>query len=1040
MNRLTKIKILFLFFFCVSFLSYSQTGWKDIRTSKKAYKYFETKNYQKALPLLLRLHDKYPAHSFFNYLTGLCYLNSPAEKIKSVPYLERAIKDSTTMVEAIEAIFYLGQAYHYANRFDDAINMYEHYKNYVPQNKNGIATLKEINRRIEMCNTGKILVAKPTEVIISNLGNKVNSIFPDYAPVISADESMMVFTTRRKENIGNKIDFNGLYYEDIYLSQNTNWQWSEAVSIDSTSIIPNNDTKPVFSLAKRLDPPINTKFHDAAIGLSPSGQKLFIYKRGEIYVSTIKGDKWGRLTKLNTNINYKKNWQPSISISADETTIYFTSDRKGGFGGLDIYKSEKQANGDWGAAINLGDIINTPYDEDSPFIHPDGKTLYFSSKGHNTMGGYDIFESELKNNNWSKPTNIGYPINTSDDDIFYVEAAKGDHAYFASIRNNGYGDMDIYLLLFPGVSIPVTEIKGIVLGGDSLKPISAQIKIIEKIEGKEYNFTNNPENGKYLLILPPNKKYDFIVTAEGYDPYKDEIFIPDQKRFYQLYQEIKFIPVKYKGTPIAEEVVVQNAFFDIEKAILSDSILSKEYNLSNDSLQTEINNKNLNEPIKFESKNDNENDELFSKYINNIPKIIKEESNRTQVYSLATNIEDTISFKQKNQYTYFLPTDSLANILSISNDAVSKLLNRNISETFSLLEMQGTTISKLSFLNETEIENLLNYPEDIRNRIIKLPNESIQKFSTLTPNIANAILTLSDIDLEKLLSLPIPFIELFAMLSDETAKNLIKLPESTITQKLDQFLALDFQSNKKIKDSLLLNNTSIFTVFKDIDKNSTKSTLLPDLYFKVQIAALKNNTDLNEFKGLSEIESQKLTTGLIHYSSGIFTKHNDAVLLKNKIRDMGYSDAFVVAYYKGERIPVKQALSMIDEKTTTTLNDQPEEIELSVTEPNPILQSIVGGLVNPISKIKGLFYTVQVGVYKSPRTAAQLYNISPLYDELIEMGYYRYISGIYANINDALKAKENAIAKGISDAFVVAYYMGKQISLEEAKKRQSNTN
>ena len=944
------------------------------------------------------------------------------------------------MAEAIEAIAYLGQAYQHANRFDDAINMFEHYKKYIPQNKNGLESLKEINRTIEMCKTGKVLVAKPTEVSISNLGNKVNSIYPDYAPVISADESMMVFTTRRKENVGNKIDFNGLYYEDIYLSQNTNWQWSEAVSIDSTSIIPNNDTKPVFSLAKRLDPPINTKFHDAAIGLSPSGQKLFIYKRGEIYISTIKGDKWGRLTKLNTNINYKKNWQPSISISADESTIYFTSDRKGGFGGLDIYKSEKQANGDWGSAVNLGDIINTPYDEDSPFIHPNGKTLYFSSKGHNTMGGYDIFKTEFVNGKWSEPVNIGYPINTSDDDIFYVETAKGDHAYFASIRENGYGDMDIYLLLFPGVSIPVTEIKGIVLAGDSLKPVSAKIKIIEKIEGKEYNFSNNPVNGKYLLILPPNKKYDFIVTAEGYEPYRDEIFIPDQKRFYQLYQEIKFIPVKYKGTPIGVEVVAQNAFFDIEKAVLSDSLLSKELKDNDDSLNTVTTNNNLSEPIKFKSDDEIEKDEIYSKYVNNAPKIISEESNKSQVYSLATNMEDTISFKQINQFNYFLSTDSLANLLNISKEAVSKLLNRNVSETFSLLEMQGTTINKLSFLNEHEIENILNYPEEIRNRIIKLPNESIQKFSTLSPNIANTILALSDSDLAKLLSLPLPFIELFAMLSEETAQNLIKLPESTITQKLDQFLALDFQSNKKIKDSLLFNNTSIFTVFKDIEKNSTKSTQLPELYFKVQIAALKDNTDLKEFKGLSEIESQKLSTGLIHYSSGIYTKHADAVQLKNKIRAMGYSDAFVVAYYKGERIPVKQALSMINEKNTTTSVEQTEELEFTLTEPNFILQSVVGGLVNPISKIKGLFYTVQVGVYKSPRTASQLYNISPLYDELIEMSYYRYISGVYTNINDALRAKDIVVSKGITDAFVVAYYMGKQISLEEAKKRQSNSN
>lgn len=647
----------------------------------EAEKHFNAGKYQIALPLFQKLIKKNPANPRLNFMLGFCYFNSPADKAKSIPFFEKAATDPSSDFY-YDLKYYLSQAYHLANRFDDAIASFQSMKEAIIPNKSGNELLKDINRRIEMCNYGKTLVQNPRKVNIVNLGKLINSEYQDYAPIISADESFMIFTSRRKGSTGGILDENGDYYEDIYSSKSENNKWESPVKIDSLSDLV-SFKKRKWSKAKKLGRAINTDKHDAAIGLSADGQKLFIYRNEDVYISTLTGKNWGVPVKLNSTINTKYK-EPSASLSSDEKTLYFVSDRKGGHGGKDIYKSEKMDNGDWGTAQNMGPTINTIYDEEAPFIQSDGKTLYFSSKGHTSMGGFDIFKSVFEEK-WSSPENIGYPINTSGDDIYYVVSAKGDHAYFSSLRAEGMGDMDIYLLIFEGVNIPLTEVKGLVLAGDSLKPTGAEMVVTDNETNKEIGtFTVNSETGKYLLIFPPGKNYKLVVTVPGFEPHVENVYIPDQKEYYQLYQEIHFQYVKSPtGQAIGQKVNLQNAFFDINKYARSDSAL-------------------------FSTKDTTE--ESFSAYLKFVD---KEKNESKKIDSLIS--QDSSAYSKSDKIAFYNPADSVA--------LFNYLIKSQLRDPVAFLpgkEIIFTSKDSLAFLNEikhpvalnTQKKGVPNTPED----------------------------------------------------------------------------------------------------------------------------------------------------------------------------------------------------------------------------------------------------------------------------------------------------------------------------------------
>ena len=392
---------------------------------KEADAHFKYKDYHNAVPLyqeVLRLRPDHPKRLQLLYRLGYSHLYAAHKNEALAPLLEVY---TTAPAFSKDLLYLLAQAYHYDNQFDSALVFYQKALATLPKQS------KQIQKKMQECQFGKDYLAKPVPARIQNMGSVINSPFPDYVPLISADESVLIFTSRRKgTNGGQKDPQDGLFFEDIYMSLREEGVWT------APSPLPK---------------PINSPSHDACIALSPDGQQLFVYKpgkagMGDIYVSQRKeNNTWTEPLSLGDRINTKHR-EPSASISADGQTLYFSSDRPGGLGGLDIYKSQRLADGTWGAPENLGPSINTEYDEDSPFVQG-MQRLYFSSQGHSSMGGFDIFVSEADaQGQWTAPRNLGYPINTTDDDIYWVVSADGRRGYYASSKKGGFGEKDIYVI------------------------------------------------------------------------------------------------------------------------------------------------------------------------------------------------------------------------------------------------------------------------------------------------------------------------------------------------------------------------------------------------------------------------------------------------------------------------------------------------------------------------------------------------------------------------------------------------------------------
>lgn len=502
-------------------------------------------NYRKSLNLFNRLDSMNTEDdAFFRFRVGLCYLYSNLDQGgQAIGYIEGAVAELQNTEVADYVWFNLGRAYHVSHQFGKAEESYDKVLNMTNIDQ-GIVT--EARRQKEMCASGRSLMAAPRDVIIRNVGGHVNTPYPDYKPVISADESSLVFTSCNTSSTGGKKDKSGQYYEDIYITYRDNYgNW------DTPKKISNN---------------INTDYDEASVGLSVDGRQLIIYRGrkngGELYTSSLEGDNWSEPAKFDENIN-SKGWETSASLSSDGKTMYFSSDRKGSLGGLDIYKSEKQGDGTWGPGINLGPNINTPYDEESPFIHPDNKTLYFSSGGRNSMGGLDIFKSILDDGMWAAPVNMGYPINSSRHDVHFVLTANGKRGYYTSSKAGGVGEEDIYLIDFQGSSVPLILVRGNVIKKTG-PPGKVDIQVISREDNtvQKMIYQPDPVTGKYLMILPPGKAYDMVVEAEDFKPYLLSIDIPEQKEFREFYQQIELEAIPPQGERMYERISIVNAFDD----------------------------------------------------------------------------------------------------------------------------------------------------------------------------------------------------------------------------------------------------------------------------------------------------------------------------------------------------------------------------------------------------------------------------------------------------------------------------------------------
>ncbi|GAC1372785.1 MAG: hypothetical protein NVS3B25_26080 [Hymenobacter sp.] len=532
--------------------------------------------YAQALPHFLAAQQFNPNNAGLNVKIGDCYLSS-ATKTAALPYLQKAARLDATADARTH--YLLARALHLSAKWAEALAEYQRAQPVGSNTRNGDAgavSATDLQRRMQECRNGQQLMAHPVRVFIDNAGPELNSAASDYGPVVSADESTIFITSRRAGSTGGKKDPEGDgYFEDIYQATWLGKAWSRAAN---------------------LGPPVNTDDHNATVGLAPDGQRMLVYagtNGGDLLEANLGGRTWSKPRQMGARINTKSH-ETSASYSPDGRFLYFVSDRpEGGQGGADIYKVEMESRT---PPVNLGPVINTPYGEEGVFMQPDGKTIFFSSEGHNSMGGYDIFKSVFENGRWSEPENLGWPINTPDDDIFFVTSASGRHGYYSSDRPGGLGAKDIYRITFLGPEKPpllseedqllasrlapmkqtvlapavavataqVTILKGTVTDDATQQPLEAAIDLVDNGSGQTIaTFRSNAASGKYLVSLPSGTNYGIVVRQEGYLFHSENFDLPAGAAYAEV---VKDIPLK--RLEVGTTIVLRNIFFDTGKATL----------------------------------------------------------------------------------------------------------------------------------------------------------------------------------------------------------------------------------------------------------------------------------------------------------------------------------------------------------------------------------------------------------------------------------------------------------------------------------------
>ncbi|WP_166648067.1 OmpA family protein [Hymenobacter sp. UV11] len=547
--------------------AHAQSTRKDLQTGNKL---FNQENYRASIPYYERVLAKDPNNATALFRAGVAYLSFDKEKASDYIYKAQKVKPKVSK----DVEYWLGRVDHLNYNFDEAITHYQAYN--ATLKKRNDTRREEVAQLIQHSKNAKILFNSPKDIFVKNLGPTVNTQYSEHSPVISSDDRTLIFTTRANptdipgldSKARNKTAADGEYYEGIV----------ETHRIDS-----DNWEKP-----RSLSAALNSKGHDASDQLFDNDTKLLMYRSdedGDVFVASKQtGGDWGAPTKLNSNINSKA-YEGDAYITPDGLTLYFSTAKYSEDGNLDLYYSTRTAGGDWGTAKSLGSTINTKYDEDSPYISRDGKTLFFSSRGHNTMGDYDIFQSKYDSigHKWGRPENMGYPINTPDADSYYRLAPDGTYAYLSSYRIGGYGEKDIYTISY----IKNITVKGTVFSKrDSTQAIPGVELVFNGTQADKtaISFRDvTKEDGTYGVKVLSARTYQVAVNKDGKNIETQEFAVPIStndstsivKNFYVDYidttssgngrfAKIYFDTDKYKLRP--ESVVALNNTAAILKA------------------------------------------------------------------------------------------------------------------------------------------------------------------------------------------------------------------------------------------------------------------------------------------------------------------------------------------------------------------------------------------------------------------------------------------------------------------------------------------
>lgn len=464
--------------------------------------------YKLANPLYLMLNDYLPENANIKYKIGNCYINIADEKSKAIPYLEEAVKnvDYNAKEELFKetraplyAYFALGQAYQINNELEKAIQTYNKFKELMSQGQ-GLINAEFVDQQILACRNAMTLMENPKTLNMINLGEDINLSSININPAVSGNGNSLVYT----------VSFGEDYM--IYFSQREAGKWTSPININAA-----------LGCEKEND--------CTSSALNYDGTELYLWKSdgyvGNIYVSKLENGEWKKIEKLNRNINTKY-YESHASISKDNNTLYFTSNRPGGLGQLDVYKSTRDEDGEWGPAENLGSTINTAFNEDTPFICENDSILFFASEGHTSMGGYDIFKSIFLGEQWKTPSNLGYPVNTTDNDRFFQPIKNGQTGYYSMLT--GYKSKEIFQInIEETVQKRVLELKGYVSLQDTIRPFDERFKVsMINDEGDTIDLSYpNRRTGFYSFKFNPGN-YLIVYEGEGYLTQEEQLeILPD---------------------------------------------------------------------------------------------------------------------------------------------------------------------------------------------------------------------------------------------------------------------------------------------------------------------------------------------------------------------------------------------------------------------------------------------------------------------------------------------------------------------------------
>ena len=847
-----KYSFIALLFFITSIFAQKVEDDRELFINAEYHYLYE--EFDQALELYMKIYDHDSTNANLNYRIGQSILhvtdNTKYKRKEAIHFLEKSVEGMTREYKEgsykerkapFEALFYLGNSYRFNHEFDKAIVTYERFISLLPPTD--YYYIDYVKRESQACHNAKELVSVPVSYETEGLNELVNSgTTVENCPVVNYNEDVIIYTSGNNNSFSPDINMAALNMDykmdQIYFTHFVDTGWTEPIIIND-QLKAGKSTVPT--------------------AITGNGKTLYTVRddndNGNIYVSYYKNEKWSKMKRLNKNIN-SSDWESHVSITKDGRTLFFTSDRPGGYGGLDVYKSEfDEDDNDWGEAVNLGPTINSVYDEETPYIINDGKILYFSSQGHYGMGGFDIFYSSLLDNGkWTSPMNLGYPLNTVGNDLFYLPRHNGEYAIFPLNGNDrGFNQQnDIYKIKVPVPGNDSTEIefKGIVSIEDNNWPMysGAQVTIINNENNDTLEYLDiNLETGAYSTIISAGS-FKVVYFAPGYEPRVEYLLIP------KIFAKTEFVlNVTLKPLLVSQGkfYVIKNVFFEFG-----------EYDLTKDA------------QIEIEKLHDimADNPELYIEVIGYTDSRSSVAFNQKLSEKRAKSVIDYLIVKGISSQRFIAIGKGEANPIAIN------------------LNPDGTDNPEGRKLNRRVEIKLMNYNGDkIVVENIKVPTKLIYS------NQASSILLIaSDKELDdSYFTEHLPkegFVEKINSISSKKENGKYLYYFTGYASKAEALHDLNTLVDNGFADAKMVEKVASETIAKDPVMKQNEGE------FTIQIKALSMKVDSKEFTNLEGVKVYKGKDGFYRYTFGAFKTREQAEEAKNEItaKQELLKDAYIV--------------------------------------------------------------------------------------------------------------------------------------------------